>query len=673
MHPSTTGREIRKNTHITAVTRPIPLVACFLLASATAEHCSFRGKATIGSPKETGDDHGAGSGVHPAAREVSVIAHGGTLDKDGDGTIDLEVKTNGTTKTITRWQHGQLKSHERYDTASKWYTDDYLLERDQNLDGAIDFRRESHRTETGHKTTTEWDRDFDGTLDFRAEFITTDDSEMEHRTLWKRSPDGAWEIVSAGFKSKSEKLCNASAFIGYEGVNDILGILTPIKAAEQLRERLGEGRMNRHSGETPKGFIETRPFGPDSRVLITADSPTRDSGSPNCTLEDARAIKASLETQLRPSSNCLETINQEASEDMIGMFGKFTLYVQCGVRGKGQAGETYRNVTSINPYLLDKQNRSEILAELMLHEIIHFAGYPHYELNNEGVNVFDGYRRKLAEGPAVDLPFACGAFCGTCSPGPLANFCLGTHPRSSQEERIAAACSRCASPASRLLCGQRPVYNLVDDTQINRIPLSYTLPDGSIAYKDYQEADGYVLFPSVRELNGDEQLATEQPPDLLASLNARWVGEEASQIPHHLIQHACYENEGGQTVPYPPATVGWFQDVSCDDRYLVDSNWQPDRARIPLCIGTCEPHEMFDSTREHHRCSPSFYATHEATTWSCGTLTTYGTETRVRKISDVCDGWRSNDSWDIEEDDPRDDPGTPRPSDGTDAGFTDGG
>lgn len=621
-------------------------IACFFICSATTEHCSFTGRVTTGSqgeeekPQDANLDH-----MSTAARESHVLVHGGTADIDGDGVPDIVVTVSGDLRIMEYSRNGRFESYEEFDQS----TERRLIRRDENGDGNIDYSFISEVVAGTRNTTIMWDKDYDGVLDYRQELTESDDSEREYNSISVRNDNGEWQRIHGGYRSPGQKFCEASfGWLGPNGSGDKLSPSTVVEQAKELRRRVD---MKNHSAIK---FIEAKIF--SSKVLIaTEKKENRTKESYTCTEDAASLIKGHIESSVPGSLNCLTMINPDVRSNILKMLANQKLMVICGSRGPGDFGENYRNVISLNPYILDMgpQAASEIMPETLLHELVHFGGFSHM-IDNRGRNTFDGEDRMTMEDDFVDLPYACGAFCGTCSPGRVANFCLGTHPASTKEERTAAACSRCAAPDKRVACGSRVVYNIPKTIPMEAKEFIFTLPDGTTESRWYDgpyNRSGYPLFPTTKE--GILPPGSYQEFVDLNTIEASDAAGEASES-----LRTC--TDSAQKSFLAPSTLSWSQTVSCDDRYFAVSSqtkdgapsWVHDKLRLPVCTNSCSPNFFIDqmmrdqsrapdSPAAGYRCNEDLYKTHESR-YSCGYLITYPPGgTRRQLLSEACLDWRS--------------------------------
>jgi hypothetical protein len=501
--------------------------------------------APDGGPTPNTDVGIATIGDEKAAAWFNVLEHGGTLDYDGDGLVDLEVTISGNGTTIKSFQLGALS-----DVAQ--FTDGLLVAEteDTNMDGYFDSFRDVKYFAMHVVDTSIW-------MDEAGEHRLVFDDDQSARMLSVVH----YVAVADASGNRVETLLYRNSF------SDTLADNASAEGSCSKSDYVPE----MESGKSDQGIgpaIALRALKGNLAIVTAAPADLRAQNVAGpapawaCTEAEIATYGRALNDIFSLGTKCLFQINQSWLKDLMSSIQNDRIRLDCGkpcadpsntVRGgeeefmreTNQGRKEITKSISIRKEFFAPGNFQN-LVEALLHELLHAARHPHQAPFGE--NVID--HREVAEGRGVDQVYACGNFCGAGSPR-LGAFLTNDSSRSSGDYlTLAQECSRCASPSARIKCGSKIIYDVPVGEQL-------TVLD------DYQRGDAKALSCKSAD-SANAALASYIAP-----------GSPYSQIP--LESLVCYDFAGGTNYR---CDIGHFwTNISCDDRYFP--NLAPPTPVIP--------------------------------------------------------------------------------------------
>lgn len=310
--------------------------------------------------------------------ELAVYRNGGTFDDDGDGTNDttVTVAADGTITTVVTNAHG-----ERLRTV--WHSvDDYTVTGDQNGDGAIDERITSSVASSVVRRVWERDRDHDGVFDWRNTVQTDLSMPQPH----PRTSTVEERLVPAGGGTRQYVTTN---------IDDATMSSTACAPAMPVQNGGAPGMP-------PRCWYSDIPFDRFSSfaTYVTPNSLTLPSsgdsihymtgGSMHCTSRQIAIIAQAVDYALGEGLDRIGSINTTYHGEILRSLASSQLVIGCGgypscvpasvvgfttEPGTHAFDDVPSGIISLSPGLLNYGPQA--VAEIVLHEWLHYAGHGH--------------------------------------------------------------------------------------------------------------------------------------------------------------------------------------------------------------------------------------------------------------------------------------------------------
>jgi len=399
------------------------------------------GDATTGAGGAGASNGGADAGDDLALpqRLIDALAAaeaGGSVDLDGDGTIDLVVDV-GIDRRTTRIMVGDkvVLVAVRYADGTTEKTGDF------DLDGTTDYTEAELHREQGFSRKTEMDSDFDGKVDWRETF-EIDYAAGTTYTLRETWSGATWLKEAEGTNNSGSIAAGATCSAEYpqKELNTDVKVAGAVRVATCNLELDASCTSSSHGGCTQaqakriaKAFGDVFSTGLEELASL-GEAQIRETSIAKCLANRQAAFLDALISNVVNGTIAFKSMKGSFSGRFSGT--RFGCGIRCADDGHMSAGQTdtvNREQVNLNLAQTDAQ-----LRDTILHELVHSAGYDGPPGHND------------ADGDQKDSIYACARWCtgrGKES---------GTNPRGEAET---ADCFRCSATlqAKKECCGDKTV------------------------------------------------------------------------------------------------------------------------------------------------------------------------------------------------------------------------